>query len=160
MRGQPRDTNKNDKNEKKIGRASKKTDADPRIKEFETYWNETFTQETEHPYDFSYEKDGALVKRLLKNHSLDKLKELTLKFFRDSHMRDQVASGRIGFTIGVFFKDVPRLLSQMSMDPLEQARREREQGQTRESVTRTQSKSFKRSPIEQLEDILQEEKRD
>jgi hypothetical protein len=148
-KGQPRDTNKNDKNEKKLINGSPK--GDPRVKEFFSYWEETFQRETGQPYTFSYGKEGKLVKTLLQVHPIETLQNTAKLFFRDEQCK------RRGLTIGIFFQEVNRLVGLEAMNPLEVARRE--MAQTRESVTRIQSKSFKRNPIEQLEDILQEEKR-
>ena len=117
-KGQARDTNKNDKNKKnKNGRSKKETD--PRVKDFLTYWKETFLQETGQPYTFSFGKDGGLVKNLLKVHSLQTLQEMTRAFFRDEQCK------RRGPTIGIFFQEINRLIGLKAMDPLEQAKRER-----------------------------------
>lgn len=112
-------TNKNDKNEKNIGRASKKTDADPQVKDFFSFWKETFLRITGQPYVFTYGKDGQLIKSLLQVHSLDVLQEAARSFFRDEQCK------RRGLTIGIFFQEINRLLSSKAMDPLEQARREK-----------------------------------
>lgn len=124
-KGQASDTNKNDKNEKNnnIGRPPKK-ETDPRVKEFLKYWGETFLQETGSPYTASFGKDGRLIKDLLKIHPLETLKELTRNFFKDRNVREQVQQGRIGYTIGIFFKEVNRLVSLKGMNPLELAKRE------------------------------------
>jgi hypothetical protein len=149
-KGQPRDTNKNDKNEKKyIGRS--KNPPDPRVKEFERYWGETFQKETGQPYTFSYGKEGKLLKTLLQVHPIETLQDTAKLFFRDEQCK------RRGLTLGIFFQEVNRLVGKEAMNPLEQAKRE--MAQTRASGEHAQSKSFKRNPIEQLEDILQEEKR-
>jgi len=102
----------------------RKKETDPRVKEFLKYWGEIFQQETGSPYTASFGKDGQLIKDLLKIHPLETLKQLTRNFFRDRNVREQVQQGRIGYTIGVFFKEINRLLSLKGMDPLEQAKRE------------------------------------
>ncbi len=118
--------NKNDKNEisKKNGRASQKKDVDPGVNEFKNHWGETYQKETEQPYNFSHGKEGSLIRTLLHNHSLDSLKELVMKFFKDTQIREKVQQGKIGYTIGVFYQDINRLLSMKAMNPLEQAKRE------------------------------------
>lgn len=113
----PSNTNNNDKNEKNIiGRPKKRTD--PRVEEFEKYWSETFEREVGKTYLFSYGKEGKLTKDLLRVHSLDTLQEMTKVFFRDEQCK------RRGFTIGIFFQEINRLISQRAMNPLEQAKRE------------------------------------
>ncbi len=121
---QPSNTYKNVKNVKNLKNGRKK-DSDPRVKEFLSYWGEIFQKETEQPYFFSYGKDGKLVRDLLTVHPLDTLQETTKAFFRDEQCR------RRGLTIGIFFQEFNRLISQKAMNPLEQTRREmraREEG--------------------------------
>ncbi|MGD0916647.1 MAG: hypothetical protein ABSB22_09320 [Thermodesulfobacteriota bacterium] len=112
-------TNKNVKNVKSIkkGRASKKKDADPRVKEFFSYWGEIFQRETGQPYVFSFGKDGKLMKDLLQVHPLETLQSLTESFFKDEQCK------RRGLIIGIFFQEINRLLSQKAMNPLEEARK-------------------------------------
>jgi hypothetical protein len=115
---QPSNTNKNDKNEKNnIGSSPKKT-GDPRVKGFFDYWSQAFLKNIGKGYVFSYEKDGKLAKDLLKVHDLPTLQDATKRFFRDEQCK------RRGFTIGIFFQEINRLLSQRAMSPLEQAKRE------------------------------------
>jgi hypothetical protein len=110
-------TNKNDKNEKNNnGRSRKETD--PRVKEFLTYWEETFKRETGQPYTFSFGKEGKLIKDLLSVHDLPTLQNVTKTFFKDEQCK------RRGLTIGIFFQEINRLLSLKIMNPLEQAKRE------------------------------------
>jgi hypothetical protein len=110
---------KNEKNEKniKIGSSGKKT-PDPRVKEFLGWWGNLFLQETGQPYVFSYDKEGDLTRRLLRVHDLPTLQDATSRFFRDEQCK------RRGLTIGIFFREINRLLSSKAMDPLEQAKRE------------------------------------
>jgi hypothetical protein len=91
--------------QKKInGRASKAKDADPKVKEFLNYWGETFQKETGQPHTFSYGKDGSLVKQLLRVHSFKTLQDIAKDFFEDEECR------RRGWTIGVFFQEINRLI--------------------------------------------------
>ena len=103
---------------KNIGRSSKKKETDPRVKEFLNYWGEAFQKETGQPYIFTFGKDGKLIKNLLSVHDLSTLQDLTKTFFRDEQCK------RRGLTIGIFFQEINRLLSQKVMNPLEQAKRE------------------------------------
>jgi len=116
-KGQARDTNKNDKNEKN-NTLSGKRPPDPRVKEFFDHWAETFLQETGQPYVFSFGKDGKLIKDLLKVHRLELLQETCRAFFKDERCRQR------GLTIGIFFQEINRLFGLKAMDPLERARRE------------------------------------
>jgi len=109
-------TNKNDK-KLNNGRSQKK-ETDPKVKEFFSYWSETFSRETGQPYVFSFGKEGRLVKDLLQVHSLEALQEMTKLFFRDEQCK------RRGLTIGIFRTEVNRLIGLKALDPLEQARRE------------------------------------
>lgn len=115
-KGQPRDTNKNDKNEKNNGRSQKQND--PQVKGFLNYWKEIFQNETGQPYVFSFGKEGKLAKDLLQVHSLEALQEMTRLFFSDEQCK------RRGLTIGIFRTEVNRLIGLKAVDPLEQARRE------------------------------------
>jgi len=101
---------------KKIGRSQKQND--PKVKDFFSYWSETFQRETGQPYVFSYGKEGGLIKDLLQVHSLEALQEMTRPFFKDEQCK------RRGLTIGIFRTEVNRLIGLKAVDPLEQARRE------------------------------------
>ena len=101
---------------------SPKKQGDPSVKIFFDWWGKTFTQETGQPYVFSFGKEARLIKQLLRVHSLETLQNATHDFFGDGQAK------RRGFTIGIFFQEINRLLSLKSMDPLEQAKRELRQG--------------------------------
>jgi len=116
-KGQPSDTNKKDKNEKSNSGRSKK-ETDPRVKEFLKYWGEVFQKETGQSYVFSFGKEGDLIKKLHLVHSLEILQDTARQFFKDEQCK------RRGLTIGIFFQEINRLLSQKVMNPLEQAKRE------------------------------------
>ncbi len=116
-KGQARDTNKNDKNEKKTTLSGKKT-LDPRIRQFLDYWGEIFLLETGQPYVFSFGKEGKLIKDLLAVHPLDLLQDMTNAFFKDERCRQR------GLDIGIFKLEFNRLLGIRAMDPLVQARKE------------------------------------
>jgi len=150
--GTLRATDNKDNKENNIGRASKKTDANPKIKEFFSYWKETFTQKTGQPYTFSYAKEGSLVKQLLQVHSLETLQEMTKAFFSDEECK------RRGLTIGIFRQEINRLISSRAMNPIEQAKRE--MAGRRVSDAHSQSQNSESNPIEKLKGILEEEKPD
>ena len=120
--GQANDTNKNYKNDKKKnnGTSGKKT-PDPRVKVFQEFWGEVFLQATGLRYDFSFEKDGKLIKNLLQVHDLPVLEDAARAFFKDEEAK------RRGFDIGIFKLMINRLVTRKAMDPLEQARREMKQ---------------------------------
>lgn len=102
---------------KNTGRPQKQTD--PKVKEFFSYWGETFQRETGYPYVFAFGKDGKLIKNLLNVHDLSTLQDSVRVFFRDEQCK------RRGLTIGIFFQEISRLHGLKSMNPLEQAKRER-----------------------------------
>ncbi len=107
---------------KRYGR--RKDPADPRVKDFLDFWGETFFQETEQPYVFSFAKEGKIVKHLLQVHPMETLSDVTRRFFRDEQAK------RRGLTIGIFSQEINRLVGIIAMDPLEQAKRERARSQT------------------------------
>lgn len=117
-KGQASDTNKNDKNEKNnIGRSKKQTD--PGVKEFLTYWGESFKRETGQPYVFSYQKEVSLIRDMLKaGHNLPTLQNKVTDFFQNDEAK------RRGFDIGIFKMMVNRMVSVKAMNPLEQAKKE------------------------------------
>jgi hypothetical protein len=131
-----------------IGRSSKKTDADPRVKEFLSFWKETFTQTTGQPYTFNYGKEGKLIKNLLQVHSLETLQDTARQFFRDEQCK------RRGLTIGIFHQEINRLLSLKGMNPLEEARRE--MAERRAIEAKQTPKTFQGSPVEEVKGILEE----
>jgi hypothetical protein len=102
---------------KNIGR-SQKQETDPRVNEFFDYWGKTFQKETSQPYVLSFGKEGKLVKALLQVHPFETLQEMTRQFFRDEQCKDR------GFTIGIFYQEVNRLIGLRAMNPLEQIKRE------------------------------------
>ena len=110
-------TNKKYKNNTYNGRSEKK-ETDLRVNEFKNYWGETFQEEIGNPYVFSFAKEGNLIKALLQVHSLDTLQEITKAFFRDDQCK------RRGLTIGIFFQEINRLISQRVTDPIEQIKRQ------------------------------------
>ncbi len=120
------------------GRSPKK-ETDPRVKDFLTYWNETFLGEIGQPYTFSFGKDGNLAKQLLSVHDLPTLQDAVRAFFKDEQCK------RRGPSVGIFFQEINRLLSLKAMNPLEQAKRELnrirgEEGKPKEPVSLPEEK--------------------
>lgn len=113
----PSNTTKKDKHLKNTTLSGKKT-PDSRVKEFFDFWGDAFLQETGQPYVFSFGKDGKLIKDLLKVHPPEVLHDTARHFFKDERCKQR------GFTIGIFFQEINRLLGMRAMDPLEQAKRE------------------------------------
>jgi hypothetical protein len=113
----PSNTNKNDKNDKNL-KNGRSRESDPRVKEFFSYWSETFSRKTGQPYVFSFGKEGKLIKDLLQVHPLETLQSLTESFFKDEQCK------RRGLTIGIFKQEINRLHGLKAMNPLEQAKRE------------------------------------
>jgi hypothetical protein len=111
-------TNKNLRIKELKNGVSPKKQGDPRVKEFLAYWREAFQKETGQDYVFSFGKDAKLIKSLLSVHDLHTLQDVTETFFKDEQ------SKRRGLTIGIFFQEINRLLSQRAMNPLQQAKRE------------------------------------
>ncbi len=103
---------------KEINNGRSKKQTDPRVKEFFNYWEEIFQKKTGQPYVFSFGKDGDLIKNLLSVHDLPTLQDVAKTFFKDEQCK------RRGLTIGIFFQEINRLLSQKVMNPLEQTKRE------------------------------------
>ncbi len=113
------------------------------------------------PYVFSYGKEGKLVKNLLQVHDLPVLQNAVKAFFRDEQCK------RRGWTIGIFFQEMNRLLGARMTDPLEQAKKEmRERQAAREtqrshigaemgdSAEKRMPKSSGRDPIKEVEAVL------
>jgi hypothetical protein len=100
------------------GRASKKPDAAPRVKEFLDFWGETHTQRKGVPYFFTFSKDGALTKKLLSTYDFQDLKQYALDFLNGDEQGE-----RLGFTIGVFSQAVNRIAQRNASDPIERIRR-------------------------------------
>ena len=139
-------TNKKDNKEKNNGRASKKTDADPNVKTFLSWWGESFTRKTGKPYPFDFGKDGTLIKQLLKTYPVEELQLLANSFFKDEQAQ------RRGFSIGIFKVEIPRLITVRSLNPIEQAKRE--MGETRFIRARHDLKTF--NPVEEVARIYEE----
>ena len=107
----------------KNGRSKK--EPDPRVKTFFDFWGEAVSRGNRKPLCLHLgDKEGRLVKDLLKVHSLETLETMVQAFFRDEEAK------RRGFDIGIFKAMINRLGSRKAMDPLERFEREhRERGQ-------------------------------
>lgn len=117
-KGQPKDTNKNNKNEVSKDTCRKKTDPD--VKTFILEWTEIWSQKFGKPYTPNWGKEGKLVKEMLKIHSLQELRELRQEFFRsdDSFVKNS------DYSIGIFKTQLNKLIAAKKVDPVEQAREE------------------------------------
>ncbi len=124
-------TNKNvrSKELKNGRRASKKPDADPRVKEFKNWWRETLLQKKGVPYHFDHAKDGAITKKLLLTFDLPDLKQYAQDFLEGDEQGE-----RMGFTIGVFSQAVNRIAQRNASDPIERIKREKRLRKEREGT--------------------------
>jgi phage replication O-like protein O len=78
----------------------------PAVSEFLKYFGNRFQEKFGTPYTANFGKEGSLVKRVLKIHPIDRLKELTEKFFSS---KDEFIQ-KSGFTIGVFHSQINKLI--------------------------------------------------
>jgi len=115
----PSNTNKNDKNVKNIiDRSSKKQDADPRIREFFSFWDELWLQRIGCGYVHSYGMEGKMLKSLFKVYDLKALQENAKEYFKDERCQQR------GIDLKNFFYEMNRRASLKAMNPLEQAKKE------------------------------------
>lgn len=79
----------------------------PAVKEFIDLWVQTFKEKFGEGYVVNGGKDGALVKKMLAIHSLDKLKEFCRAFYGsdDPFIKDS------GYTIGAFYSQLNKLVA-------------------------------------------------
>ena len=96
-------TNKNDKNEKKT---TLREPPDSRVREFLKYHGEMFKEKFEAIYKVDGGKEGAIIKRLLKTHSLEDLKKYDQVFFR---MKDSFIEGS-GYTLGALEYNIHKVV--------------------------------------------------
>lgn len=78
---------------------------DPRVKDFISFWFGVFKEKFGAPYMVNGGKEGALVKRLLTLHSLEKLQDLAALFFTS----DDPFIQNSGYTIGAFSAQINKL---------------------------------------------------
>jgi hypothetical protein len=78
---------------------------DPRIKDFISFWFGSFKEKFGAPYMVNGAKEGALVKRLLVVHSLEKLRDMAVLFFKS----DDPFIQNSGYTIGAFSAQINKL---------------------------------------------------
>lgn len=78
---------------------------DPRIKDFISFWFESFREKFGAPYVVNGGKEGALVKRLLAVHSLERLRDMAVLFFKSADPFIQNS----GYTIGAFSHQINKL---------------------------------------------------
>lgn len=94
-----------------IKRKTERGDSD--VKEFMTWYCDRFKQETKKPYSVGG-KDFKLVSEMLKLFSLDELKKMAERFFREP---DQYVK-RAGYTVGIFKVMLNRLVSVKERKPI------------------------------------------
>ena len=78
---------------------------DPRVKDFISFWFGVFKDKFGAPYMVTGGKEGALVKRLLAVHSLEKLQDMAALFFKS----DDPFIQNSGYTIGAFSTQINKL---------------------------------------------------
>jgi hypothetical protein len=78
---------------------------DPRVKDLISFWSDSFREKFAAPYVISGAKEGAIAKRLLTVHPLEKLQEMAALFFKsdDPFIRNS------GYTIGAFSTQVNKI---------------------------------------------------
>ncbi len=102
--------------EERIKKKTLRDSPNPAVKVFIDYFVQLVKEKTGAPYSVNEGKDGKLVKNLLRDHPLDRLKELARSFFRS---RDPFIE-KSGFTIGVFSSQINTLAQKISRrDPQE-----------------------------------------
>ena len=78
------------------------------VKEFFDSWGKEYQERFSAPYVFTGGKEGAIIKRLLRSYDLPTLNSLALRFL-DS--KDPWVQQNGGFTIGVFYSQINKLVS-------------------------------------------------
>ena len=97
-KGQARDTNKNLKDKYLVKSKKKKTTSppDPRVKEIHLYFVKGYEREMGDTYDFTWGKECAIIKDLLKRHTLEDICHRIDLFFKNEEAK------RRGYDIGIF----------------------------------------------------------
>lgn len=102
------DNTEETKKESVRGKPSRPNGSDPRIKEFFTWWDREYRKRFSDSYHFTRGKEGSLIKSLLHNYDLPKLRDLASRFLNS---RDPWVRENGGFTIGVFASQINKLIS-------------------------------------------------
>ncbi len=102
--GQPKDTDKNNKNVKK------KRIGDPKVNEFKNFFYTEFEKRFGERYVASHAKDGKIVKSLLIQFDgdIEKLKDRALQFFA---LDDPFIRNKVGYTLETFKSKINVLAS-------------------------------------------------
>jgi hypothetical protein len=82
----------------------------PAVKDFISFWCESFKGKFGTPYTVNGGKDGNLVKKLLAIHSPERLKELANAFFKS----EDAFIKKSGYTIGAFYSQINKLVAEKS----------------------------------------------
>jgi phage replication O-like protein O len=77
-------------------------------KEFFMWWGAQYQQKFGEPYVFNFGKEAKLIKGLLSNYELSRIKELGLRFFES---KDPWIQQKGGYTIGIFTSQINKLVS-------------------------------------------------
>jgi len=86
----------------------KESKPDSAIRDFIDFWHVEYLRRFDEKYNFSGNRDGATVKRLLGIYNLDRLKDLALQFFNS---QDDWIKRQGGYTIGVFSTQINKIIS-------------------------------------------------
>lgn len=99
-------TKERKKKERVRDKPSPSKNSDPTVKEFLSWWGEEYQRRVGEPFDFSWGKDGAIIKGRLRVRDLPKLKEIAVRFFDDPWVQQNG-----GYTIDGFARQINKLAS-------------------------------------------------
>ena len=93
---------------------SVETAVDGRVKEFIDWWHQEYRKRFSNPYHFNGGKEGRLIKDLLRDYDLPRLRDIA-GLFLDS--TDPWVQQTGGFTIGVFCSQINKIISTAKANP-------------------------------------------
>jgi len=96
------------------GKPSRSDGSDPRVKEFIDWWHQEYRKRFSNPYRFSGGKEGRLIKDLLQDYDLPRLRDIA-GLFLDS--TDPWVQQTGGYTLGVFASQINKLVSTSKGNP-------------------------------------------
>ena len=88
--------------------------SDPRVKKFLSWWPSKYQETFGSPYHVQWGKDGKRVKDLLQDFDLPALQNRALQFLNS---KDPWVRNNGGFTIGVFYSQINKLVSTAMANP-------------------------------------------